>query len=140
MTTDHLNIEPPDDFERSTMLRSWLASMPEAPVPAGFEEAVLGKAKANTEPAVGSSFFARFGMTFGIIVGLLSVISVWYFTSQPEVVRVVRVPDVAARTIDLYNLPPAPVTEMPPTYSNTGQPKAGQMVAKPRKLRGVAGY
>lgn len=135
MTTNQLNIEPPDDFERSTMLRSWLASMPEAPVPAGFEEAVLGKAKASTEPAVGSSFVARFGMTIGIIVGLLSVISVWYFTSQPEVVRVMRVPDVAARPIDLYNLAPAKVANMPPTPS-----KQVQKAPKPRKLHGVAGY
>lgn len=135
MTTDHLNIEPPDDFERSTMLRSWLSSMPEAPVPAGFEEAVLGRAKSAGEPVPGSSFFARFGVPIGILVGLLSVISVWYYTAQPDVVRVTRVPDITARTIDLYNLPPAPVTEMPPTPSNTGQ-----MVSKQRKLHGVAGY
>lgn len=140
MTTNHLNIEPPDDFERSTMLRSWLSSMPETPVPAGFEEAVLGKAKASTEPVSGPSFLARFGATIGILVGLLSVMSVWYFKSQPDVVRVVRVPDITAQTIDLYSIMPAPVTEMPPTPSSMGQPNKGQTVAKPRKLHGVAGY
>jgi hypothetical protein len=135
VTTNHLNIEPPDDFERSTMVRSWLSSLPEPAVPAGFEEAVLGKAKASTEPTADPTFFSRFGVPLGIVAVLVSIVSVWYFTSQPDVVRVVRVPDVATRTVDLYNLTPAPVREMPPTI-----PMRGQKASKPRKLHGVAGY
>ena len=108
------------------MLRAWMSAMPEASLPAGFEEAVLQRVHKH-----GTPLWQKISL---LVVGCSVILTLGYFflLPKPEIVTVVRVPELTSQTVDLYNLPPAPVREMPVP----DQAKA----AKARKLHGVAGY
>jgi hypothetical protein len=125
-------IEPPEDFERNTILRAWVSTMPQVSVPNGFEESVLLRVHRTVMPLWQKLTIAAIGCSVVLTLGY------FFLFPRPEIVTVVRVPELTSQTVDLYNLPPAPVHEMPEI---SGKPKTPPVSAvTPRKRHGVAGY
>ena len=116
-------ITPDPDFERQVMLRAWLSQLGDAPIPSGFDEAVLRSAK-------------RRGPWKALITSVVAVVvvgSLWFaYESQPQPVRVTYVPQSPIPLQDLYNLPPLSV-EVDARFTDSSVKKAHAPV-------GVAGY
>jgi hypothetical protein len=109
-----------------------MSVMPEAPVPVGFEESVLQRVHRSVMPLWQKLTIAAIGCSVILTLGY------FFLFPRPEIVTVVRVPELTSQTVDLYNLPPAPVHEMPEI---SGKPKTPPVsTVTPRKRHGVAGY
>lgn len=100
--------------------------MPEVPVPADFEASVLQRVHQRVMP-----LWQKISI---LVVGCAVILTIGYFflLQKPEIVTVVRVPELTSTSADLHDLPPAPVQQMPDSVS--------AIKSKARKLHGVAGY
>ena len=96
---------PGSEFEKSVVIRSWLSELPETPVPDGFEDAVLDRARGTTT-GVSKLPWIISGLVFITIVTLVSFIVV-----QPKPVVVSYAPLSPLPAADLYDLKPMPVIE-----------------------------
>jgi hypothetical protein len=89
----------PDGFEDQVLMRAWLSALPQASAPEGFEQQVIKGARQSP-----------LWLLNGFVLTMAVALGTWLGV-QPHPIRVVHVPDVRATTIDLSNIPPAPVTE-----------------------------
>ncbi len=120
----NFDISPPEDFERRAVVRAWVSSVGHVPIPDGFEDRVMQQVHRKTV----STWFTWSRVVFAVfsLAGLVAV--TW---PAPDLVRVVYAPSTPLPLVDLYNLPPAPVTDMPQVPTKA--------VPRPTR-RVVAGY
>jgi len=104
MTMEQLpNIQPGKDFDRQVLYRAWMSSMPELETPAGFDSAVLKRARKGAM----SHWWG-----IAVIAAFLAVVGgVTMLQDATSVVNVSYVPRSPRPLVDLLHLPPAPVTE-----------------------------
>lgn len=97
------NIQPGEDFDRQVLYRSWMASMPEVAAPAGFDAAVLKRTRRGA---------MRHWWGIAVIAVFLAVVGgVTLLQDSTSAVVVARAPQSPLPLVDLWNLPPATVTE-----------------------------
>jgi hypothetical protein len=112
-------VEPGHNFERDVLLRSWLAAMNDVPVPEDFDTVVDG--------AVHRVPLYRRPLPW-ILSAVVAVATLFFLSTPSPVVVIPR----EEPTVDLYDLPPAPVVEHPVRVDSTPTRK--------RARRVVAGY
>ena len=114
-----------DDFDKQVLYRAWVRSLPQPPVPDGFDATVLRAARSG-------ALSHWWGLAI-VVAFLAGVGGLTFFSTPSQVVRVSSVPPTPLPVVNLYHLPPAPAVE---EIRFVEQPAD----AAPRARHGVAGY
>lgn len=112
----------PEDFDTQVFTRLWLRSLPIAPAPHDFDDKVV------MQP-----YKSRLWILNSLLLAMAVALGLWLATRH-HIVTVIAAPDVRTVHVDLYNIPPAPITE----DMRWKQPRTS--TTKPKKLVGRAGY
>lgn len=118
---------PGSDFDRSVMMRTLLSDLPSAPIPAGFDDAVLSRARS------GSPSGSKLPWIVGSVALLFVASIIGFVLMRPNPVEISRIPTSIKPLVDLYNLEPLSVSE-DLRFEHLKKPKVQ------RPLHGVAGY
>ncbi len=127
------NIEPPDNFERTTHMRATLGSLPTVAPPSDFEDRVL---RAVHRPGLRGRNVLAMGV---VLVGVAVLVWFGVVGTEPNPAPQPAPVPAAPHTIS------APVqgadsTDKMDTAATGTKPKAKQSAKKRRPLHGVAGY
>lgn len=110
----------PENFTEQVLMRIWLAELPQPTPPDGFDKRILVKPNGK-----------NLWILNGIILAVAVAFGLW-MAARSSSVRIAHVPDIRATTINLYNLPPASITNHPAPPPVKHRPK--------KMLVGRAGY
>ena len=113
-------ITPPDDFEQGVFVKTLLQKLDPAQPPPSFEEQVMGRVR---KPGNVRWLVTSAGITL-IVSGLISV---FWISATPQLVRVAAVPKIEGMHINLENLPPAPYHEY--TFNQTSDIRSPKNVS-----------